>query len=283
MSLKRLQAAPCSRIWQQLGVREDHRRRCGERGAGGLLSSQRAHVAARDWLQAVCSMAVTLVGWLPLNGCLTKRAQAAGCQQRSLPVAEAVQAAGGVYIIENPIDRSDEAMSARLKLGHWPSHASLWQLDEIVALQCMTGGLIVHFPQCALGGAAQKWTTLLYSPTLATLAGLGELRCYHRRDEHIVVGRGRDADGAWVTAKLAAYPTGMNRVVADALDGAVPADEPAAEATPAVLGDTEMDRGADTAAVGEAASETVVEIRLAHVSQIGADRQAAAGRASVGC
>ena len=211
--------------------------------------------------------------------------------RRACDIAEAVQAAGGVYIIENPIDRSDEAMSARLKLGHWPSHASLWQLDEIVALQCMTGGLIVHFPQCALGGAAQKWTTLLYSPTLATLAGLGELRCYHRRDEHIVVGRGRDADGAWVTAKLAAYPTGMNRVVADALDGAVPADEPAAEATPAVLGDTEMDRGADTAAVGEAASETVVESRLAHVSQtalddrlahvsqIGADRQAAAGRA----
>ena len=179
--------------------------------------------------------------------------------RRSCEIAEAVQTAGGVYIIENPIDRSDAAMSARLRLGHWPSHASLWQLDELIALRCMTGGLVVHFPQCALGGVAQKWTTLMFSPSLTALVRLGELRCHHRPYEHAVVGAGRDADGAWVTARLAAYPEGMNRAIADAVDEAVPAGEPATEAPLRDVGGVDASCDADAAAVGEAASGTAVD------------------------
>ena len=156
---------------------------------------------------------------------------------RACAIAAAVQQAGGVYIIENPIDRSDAEQSRRLKLGLWPEHASLWQLDEVIELMAVTGGLLVHFPQCALGGLAQKWTTLLYSPALTGLARLGELRCVHSRGEHQKSGGGRDADGAWATAKLAAYPTDMNDTIASAIDEAVPARgaAPASASTPTVL------------------------------------------------
>ena len=140
---------------------------------------------------------------------------------RSCAIAEATQASGGVFVIENPIDRSDEETSRRLRLGHWPRHASLWQMEEVVALQAATGALVVHFPQCALGGVAQKWTTLIFSPMLSELSRLGSLRCRHTRDEHRVRGSGRTASGAWTTAALAAYPEEMNGVIAAAVDGAV--------------------------------------------------------------
>ena len=140
---------------------------------------------------------------------------------RACAIAAAVQAAGGVYIVENPIDRSDAEQSRRLRLGYWPAHASLWQLDEVIELQTATGGLLVHFPQCALGGRAQKWTTLLHSPALTALAHLGELRCTHARGEHQERGSGRDAEGAWATAKLAAYPSSMNDAIASAIDEAM--------------------------------------------------------------
>ena len=160
---------------------------------------------------------------------------------RACEIAEAVQAAGGVYIIENPIDRSDAALSQSLRLGHWPRHASLWQMDELLALHAVTGGHIVHFPQCALGGDAQKWTTLIYSPALADLDRLGKLRCSHRREEHRVRGAGRDARGVWATAALAAYPADMNTVIAVAVDGAVP---PRQEQQPQQLRPPGFEKGA---------------------------------------
>ena len=141
---------------------------------------------------------------------------------RACAVAEAVHEVGGVYILENPIDRSDETMSRELRLGHWPRHAALWQLEELDELQRAAGGRLVHFPQCALGGLAQKWTTLMYSPALDALGALSELRCEHARDEHRARGSGRSHTGEWATAALAAYPAGMNKVIADAVDDAMP-------------------------------------------------------------
>ena len=71
------------------------------------------------------------------------------------------------------------------------------------------------FPQCALGGVFQKWTTLLYSVGLEpSLRSLGELRCDHERHP------GKQAsgleDGKWKYAEAAAYPAGMNAHLAHA-------------------------------------------------------------------
>ena len=153
--------------------------------------------------------------------------------RRACAIAAAVQASGGVYIIENPIDRGDRELSQRLRLGFWPAHAPLWLLDEIIELQLATGGQMVHFPQCAVGGGAQKWTTFLYSPALAALGKLGDLRCSHKRSEHIAASTGRVA-GGWASAALAAYPRELNEIIADALDAAVPLTGGAASSAEAV-------------------------------------------------
>ena len=78
------------------------------------------------------------------------------------------------------------------------------------------GGRYVSFPQCALGGPAQKWTTLLFSEGLGTLCWLGLLRCTHSRGQHKRRGIGRDASGAWASAALAAYPAEMNVAITEA-------------------------------------------------------------------
>ena len=153
--------------------------------------------------------------------------------RRACAIAAAVQASGGVYIIENPIDRGDRELSRRLRLGFWPAHAPLWLLDEIIELQLATGGQMVHFPQCAVGGGAQKWTTFLYSPALAALGELGELRCNHTRSAHKSASTGRVA-GGWASAALAAYPVELNEIIADVLDAAVPLTGDAASSAEAV-------------------------------------------------
>ena len=96
---------------------------------------------------------------------------------RALAIALAVQKAGGVFVIENPVDRNGPIAEELGLCFLMPEHVSLWQLEEMRALQGITGGVLVHFPQCALGGRAQKWTTLMYSPALRGLAALGALRC----------------------------------------------------------------------------------------------------------
>ena len=144
---------------------------------------------------------------------------------RACRLCEAAWAAGGDYIIENPIDRSCPELSARLQLGRWPKHVSLWQMEELRALRRRTGGRYVSFPQCALGGPAQKWTTLLFSGGLGALCWLGLLRCTHSRGQHKRRGIGRDASGAWASAALAAYPAEMNVAIAEvaaALEDAAP-------------------------------------------------------------
>ena len=140
---------------------------------------------------------------------------------RTAAIMQAVQRSGGVFIIENPVDRNGpvaEELGLRFQM---PEHVSLWQLEEMRALQGATGGVFVHFPQCALGGRTQKWTTLMYSPALRGLAALGALRCTHTKQQH-ERSVGRDAYGNYLTAALAAYPPALNEAIAEALDAAVP-------------------------------------------------------------
>jgi hypothetical protein len=140
---------------------------------------------------------------------------------RAAAIAAAVQRSGGVFIVENPVDRNGPIAEELGLSFQMPEHVSLWQLAEMRELQSLTGGELVHFPQCALGGRAQKWTTLMYSPAVRGLAALGALRCTHSKAEHQrSVGRGEG--GKYVTAEFAAYPPALNEAIAEALDAAVP-------------------------------------------------------------
>lgn len=132
---------------------------------------------------------------------------------RSVEIARAVKASGGQFIIENPITRSDPATD-RYR-WRWRSHASLWMHPLVEQLASERWARYAHFPQCALGGEYQKWTTLLYSVDLEPfLSVLGELTCTHTK--HAKQARGRDVDGKWRSAAAAAYPAAMNAHLADA-------------------------------------------------------------------
>jgi hypothetical protein len=133
--------------------------------------------------------------------------------ERSVALARAVKEAGGAFIIENPVTRSDPATPHYRWV--WRSHASLWMHPFLLELGQEAGVRTVDFPQCALGGEYQKWTTLMYSDELEPHLGhLGQLRCTHVR--HMRQASGRDVDGEWRSAAAAAYPPAMNAVLAHA-------------------------------------------------------------------
>ena len=136
--------------------------------------------------------------------------------QRTIAVAEAVVAAGGTVVMENPMSRSDPALAARARLMLQPRHAPLWLMEELLAFEAATGARRVHFPQCALGGPAQKWTTLSTSPGLTQLLSLEGLSCSHPKGEHKAQRRARRTRGKWATASLAAYPPLLNAALAAA-------------------------------------------------------------------
>ena len=164
----------------------------------------------------------------------TEAADADLLAERTFAIASAVVRAGGVFIVENPITRSDEQLAKKLRLGYRPRHASLWDILHTREFQAAHPSLQVHFPQCALGGAAQKWTTLLISDTLKALASLSDLTCSHTRREHRTGRDVRVAGGHYATAALAAYPPLLNQAIVDALVAwvATRADAPPAPLPP---------------------------------------------------
>eukprot|EP00965_Chrysotila_dentata_P117983 3900225-Pleurochrysis_carterae.AAC.3 len=72
-------------------------------------------------------------------------------------------AAGAEYILEHPADRG--ALASPIFLN--ARHASLWVVPDVVALKFDTSASLITFPQCALGAASQKYTTLLVSAGLS--------------------------------------------------------------------------------------------------------------------
>ena len=133
--------------------------------------------------------------------------------ERSVAVARAIHEAGGQFVIENPVTRSDP--STDHFRWRWRSHASLWMHRLVKALAAERWTRTVTFPQCALGGAFQKFTTLLFSVDLERhFSYLGDLRCTHER--HAKQARGRDPDGKWRSAEAAAYPSAMNALLVEA-------------------------------------------------------------------
>ena len=80
-----------------------------------------------------------------------------------------------MWAIENPADRGDDTSPAHWK--KFSDQAPLWLSTPIRELELATGARCRTFAQCALGGVAQKWTTLLHPAGWEQLAALGELGC----------------------------------------------------------------------------------------------------------
>ena len=130
-------------------------------------------------------------------------------------VATAASASGGSFIIENAADRGGCDLNPLFDLM-WADHFPLWMDPRITQLVTDTGAIYATFPQCALGGEFQKWTTVLMSPDLSPLASyLNSLGCSHT--DHARVARGFDANGASEGAAAAVYPPRMCLMWAQAL------------------------------------------------------------------
>ena len=128
-------------------------------------------------------------------------------------IARAMHQAGGSFIIENPVKRSD-ASKAHYR-AMWASHASLWDHPAMISLRKERWSRLVDFPQCAFGFQFQKLTTFMYSSDLEhLLQPLGHMRCTHN---HKVKASGLDYDGKWRSALAAAYPGELNAFLALAL------------------------------------------------------------------
>ena len=133
--------------------------------------------------------------------------------ERSVAIARAMRAAGGQFIIENPVTRSDPSTDHYRWV--WRSHASLWMHPAVSALLKERWCRTVDFPQCSLGSDFQKFTTLAYSVDLeAGMRPFAALRCTHAR--HLRQATGLDEHGQWQSTHAAAYPAEMHVWLASA-------------------------------------------------------------------
>ena len=133
----------------------------------------------------------------------------------SAQVALAAFEVGATFVIENPPDRGQLGSP----LFRWAArrHAPLWLMPCMRSLAVKTRAVMLTFPQCALGGDFQKWTSLLVAgPRASQLQALGELTCTHG-GKHARVAEGRDTQGRSNAAASAAYPIGMAAFVMWAL------------------------------------------------------------------
>ena len=148
--------------------------------------------------------------------------------RRTCALALAVHRAGGEFIIENPVDRSDADLFCRMMVRtdcsrsiarmHHESHGALWRMPCVRELQAETDAAQLHLPQCAFGALRQKWTTLLCSPCIAEALGdVSKTRCDCA--SHVQSGSGDES-----LSKAAAYPAALNRRLARAFAACPPRD-----------------------------------------------------------
>ena len=136
--------------------------------------------------------------------------------ERTCRLCQEVQAAGGVYAIENPPDRSDGPYSGPF----WTSdHAPLWHLPCMRRLRQATGAMMIGFSQCMLGAATQKATNLMVSPALFPhLSWLQAWQCNHRHTPgypaHADLAVGWDEWWRSRSRRAASYPPVLNASLA---------------------------------------------------------------------
>ena len=176
-----------------------------------------------------------------------KVAEANLLAHRACWLCREVQRSGGVYVIENPVDRGAGPYAGE----HWPSaHSPLWEMPCVQALCAATGGERLDFAQCSFGSVPQKITTLLYSPDLGGFLGwMAQYGCRHRRHAEVAVGR--DGAGRSRSRRAAAYPPSLNATFARELAAWALAHERGAAAAAAALGVAAASAGAQAAEVGE--------------------------------
>ena len=139
--------------------------------------------------------------------------------RRTCDLLKAAYDAGSEYLCENPADRGSLAPDT----GHLlidVRHAPMWVMPCVQQLRATTHASLITFSQCQLGAEYQKYTSVLCSPALAYLFKRvyqwDTLRCTHRRHPKQAGGR-RGEDGRYESPPSAAYPTEMNRQIADAV------------------------------------------------------------------
>jgi hypothetical protein len=125
------------------------------------------------------------------------------CRASSTPIA-----------MENPADRSvPPAFWADVQ-----TCGSVWRMPCVSAALGASGASFCTFSQCKLGSEAQKWTTIASTGELSrALACLADSRYACDHDRHSVVLEGRDASGKSRAGLAAAYPRGLNTLLARAL------------------------------------------------------------------
>ena len=130
----------------------------------------------------------------------------------------AAHQSGTPAALENPADRHDNDSPAYWK--EEADHGSIFRFEEMSAALEESGATPYTFAQCAeeLGGDAQKWTTITGSLELADeLRALRHMVCSHAAGTHKTRLEGCDEHGRPRATRAAAYPAGMNELLADAL------------------------------------------------------------------
>ena len=130
----------------------------------------------------------------------------------------AAHQSGTPAALENPADRHDNNSPA-----YWEDeadHGSIFRLKEMREALEESGATPYTFAQCAeeIGGDAQKWTTVTGSLELAdALQALQHMMCRHTDGAHKTRLEGCDEHGRPRATRAAAYPAGLNELLANAL------------------------------------------------------------------
>ena len=138
----------------------------------------------------------------------------------ALIVAARSSPARTTILFENPVDRSDE--SAPCYSEELKTHGSIFKTQAFLKLLSAVPMKKVTFAYCRLDpDGNQKYTTFYFTPEAAPafefLNG-PDYRCNHPRGSHKSRAGGRDANGNFSSsAKAAAYPDELNRIIADGL------------------------------------------------------------------
>eukprot|EP00965_Chrysotila_dentata_P181134 5979538-Pleurochrysis_carterae.AAC.1 len=141
--------------------------------------------------------------------------------RRTASLLKTAHAAGAEYILEHPADRGALASPIFLEARHAP----IWIMPDNIALKSDTHATLITFPQCALGAASQKYTTLLVSAGLSpSLQSLANLRCQH--STHASLAGGSKTPEGWTSRQHSAYPPDLNFLFASVIATYLRFDEP---------------------------------------------------------
>ena len=136
--------------------------------------------------------------------------------QRTARIVLAIDAYGGHWIIENPVDRGNP--NTQHYREAWSRHCPIWVMETMEQMYIGTRQApgSVDFAQCGLGGDYQKFTTLMYCAELTQkMQQFSPIACDH--NSHRAVAFGQELDGTFRSARAAHYPPAMNMLLADIL------------------------------------------------------------------